>query len=225
MENKILLAVFFFTAIMISGCPENGVERIDTINDEGKEVLDLDYRDFELAAAEMARSMIESGALNKKGGGRYVVATSDIANITTQRINCDLLMAKIEEEIFNSGQAVVTSAVGNISAIDGMVHDIRDVRDSDYGEEFNDTTIVQKGQLIAPELSISGKIFQRIVPYNESAVYKQGQTTKYTGQVQAEYYFQLKLTELASGLRLWQKEVLIGKRGKITVVSYSETEE
>jgi hypothetical protein len=35
-----------------------------------------------------------------------------------------------------------------------------------------------------------------------------------------EYYFQLQVTELASGLRYWQKETLIGKRGSKKVVPW-----
>ncbi|MFA5293875.1 MAG: penicillin-binding protein activator LpoB [Phycisphaerae bacterium] len=205
MRNKILLTVFFIAATFISGCQENEVKRIDTMNDDGKEVLDLDYRDFELAAAEMTRSMIASGAFNKQGGGRYVVATSNIDNITSRRIDTDQLMAKIEEELYSSGQVVMTSAVGGRSSVDKMVHDIRDVRDSQYSDEFKSETLVEKEQLIAPELSISGKIFQNSLRYDKD-------------HVQQEYYFQLKVTELASGLRKWQKEVLIGKRGKITEV-------
>jgi uncharacterized protein (TIGR02722 family) len=206
MRNKILLAGFFVATLFVFGCEEDQIERIDTRNDEGREVLDLDYRDFELAAAEMARSMISSGALNKKDGSRYVVATSYIENITPRRIDTDQLMAKIEEELFNSSQVVITSAVGGRSSVDKMVHDIRDVRDSEYSEEFKSESLMEKEQLIAPELSISGKIFQNSLSYDKE-------------RVQREYYFQLKLTELASGLRLWQKEVLIGKRGKITEVN------
>ncbi len=206
MRNRILLAIFFTAATVISGCQENAVERIDTRNDEGQEVLDLDYRDFELAAAEMARSMISSGIFKKTDGYRYVVATSYIENITPRRIDTDQLMAKIEEELYNSGQVVITSAVGGRSSIDKMVHDIRDVRNSEYSDEFKGESLVEKEQLIAPELSISGKIFQNSLSYDKD-------------RMQREYYFQLKVTELASGLRLWQKEVLIGKRGKITEVN------
>jgi hypothetical protein len=55
-------------------------------------------------------------------------------------------------------------------------------------------------QLIAPELSFSGQIFQRTISYDRK--------TK-----QVEYYFELIVTDLKTGLRFWQKQVQILKRG------------
>jgi len=186
-------------AFALGGCAA-GTTNIDTVNDEGKAVMELDYRDFSQAASEMIQSMIRSGALNKKGGGRYVVATGRIVNDTMQRIDTDQLMAKVEEELMNSGLVTMTSAVGGKGAPDEMIYNTRDIRDSHEGDEFNKDTIAGKGQLIAPELSVSGKIFQKNLRYDNK-------------QQQVEYYFQLKVSDLTSGLRLWQKESIIGKRG------------
>jgi uncharacterized protein (TIGR02722 family) len=177
------------------------------MHDDGKPVLALDYRDFDQAASEMVQSMLGSGALKKEDGGRYVMTTGRIVNDTMQRIDTDQLMAKIEEELLNSGQVVMTSAVGGRGAPDQMIYDTRDLRDSDVGDEFDQDTIAAKGQLIAPELSISGKIFQRNIRYSKKLQ-------------QVEYYFQLKITDLTTGLRFWQKETLIGKRGSSKSVAW-----
>ncbi|NIA17434.1 MAG: penicillin-binding protein activator LpoB, partial [Planctomycetes bacterium] len=112
----------------------------------------------------------------------------------------DQLMAKIEEDLLNSGQVVMTSAVGGKGATDKLIYETRKLRDSEQGEEFNKETMAGKGQLISPDLSISGKILQRNISYD-----------KKTQQI--EYYFQLKVTDLTTGLRFWQKEIIIGKRG------------
>jgi uncharacterized protein (TIGR02722 family) len=175
---------------------------IDTMNDEGKAVMALDYRDFDMAASKMVQSMLSSGALKKQGGGRYVVATGRIVNDTTQRIDTDQLMAKIETEILNSGQAVMTSAIG--SGSDELLNETRELRDS---EEFDPNTVAKRKTLIAPELTISGKIFQRNIRYDRNTQ-------------QIEYYFQLKLSDVKSGLRFWQDETLIGKRGSNRSVSW-----
>lgn len=204
--TKLLLPVMMLTAIVLAGCGPKTVN-IDTINDDGKAVMGLDYRDFDQAASQMLQSLFSSGALNKNDGGRYVVATGRIVNDTMQRINTDQLMAKIEEELMNSGQVAMTSAMGNESAVDDMVYQARDIRDSEYSEDFNEETVVAKKQLIAPELSISGKIIQRNISYDNN-------------QQQVEYYFQLKLTDLTTGLRFWQKETVIGKRGSNKSVSW-----
>ncbi len=200
------LALLFVLPLLMAGC-EN-VQKIDTTNDTGKQVMAMDYRDFDQAASEMIQSLLSSGVLAKQDGGKYVLTTGVITNDTMQRIDTDLLSSKIEEDLTNSGQVVMTSAIGGKeSNRDSMVNDLRDVRDSAKGDEFKQDTLPGKGQLISPDLSLSGKIYQRDLRYD-----------KKTQQV--EYYFQLKITDLRSGLRFWQKEVLIGKRGSNKTVSW-----
>ena len=201
-----LLGTIVLVSILVAGCAPETVN-IDIVHDDGKAVMALDYRDFDQAASGMIQSMFGSGALNKPGGGRYVMATGRIINDTMQRIDTDQLMAKIEEELLNSGQVVMTSAVGGKGAPDEMIYEVRDIRDSAVGDEFDQDTIAAKGQLIAPELSISGKIFQRNLRYDKN-------------RQQDEYYFQLKITDLTTGLRFWQKESLIAKRGSNKSVSW-----
>lgn len=201
-----LLAIVLTSFLTLSCAPET--ENIDTIHDTGaKAVMSLDYRDFDRAASEMIQSMIQSGVLSKPGGGRYVMATGRIINDTMQRVDTDQLMAKVEQELMNSELVVMTSAVGKQSSVDELVYDVRDIRDSDIGDEFDPNTIAAKKQLISPELSISGKIFQRNLRYDKK-------------RQQVEYYFQLKVTDLTTGLRFWQKEVVIGKRGSNKSVAW-----
>ena len=204
MKKSLILC--FAAVIVLAGCQSSTVKNIDTINDDGKAVMGLDYRDFDQAATAMVSSLIRSGSLNKKDGSRYVVATGRIINDTMQRIDTDQLMAKVEQELMNSGQVAMTSAVGDKAAT-SMVYEMRDMRDSEHADEFQDSTLPAKRQLIAPELSISGKILQRNVKYG-------------TKQQQVEYYFQLRVTDLATGLRFWQEEKIIGKRGSDKMVSW-----
>jgi len=200
MKAKIV-TIIMLAGLAVAGCaPET--TNIDIMNDEGKAVMALDYRDFDQAASKLIQSMVGSGALKKEGGGRYVVATGRIVNDTMQRIDTDQLMVKVETEMLNSGQAVMTSAIG--SGADELLHETRELRDSD---EFNQETTAQKKTLIAPELTISGKIFQRNIRYDRN-------------RQQVEYYFQLKLSDVKSGLRFWQDEVLVGKRGSDKSVAW-----
>ena len=96
--------------LMLSGCA-TATRNIDMNNDKGQAVMGLDYRDFQKAASEAIKSMLQSGALNKRGGGRYVLAISRIVNDTMQRINTDQLIKKIRVELLQSGKVVVTTAV------------------------------------------------------------------------------------------------------------------
>ena len=203
MRTKTIIAL---VGLLLAGCAQK-TENIDIVNDEGKAVMELDYRDFAQAASEMIQSMISSGTLKKPGGGRYVMTTGRVTNDTMQRIDTDQLMAKIEEELLNSGQVVMTSAVGGGGAPDEMIYEMRDIRDSATGDEFKQETLAGKKTLIAPELSIAGKIIQRNIRYDR-------------GRQQVEYYFQLMITDLTTGLRFWQKESIIGKRGSNRSVAW-----
>jgi uncharacterized protein (TIGR02722 family) len=200
MIKKLLAFVLLASSVAFVGC-NTPTENVDTINDQGKAVMQLDYRDFDRAASEMVQSMIASGTFKKEGGGRYVVAKGRIVNDTMQRIDTDQLMAKVEQEMTRSGLIVMTAAVGAGNAPkDSLVHSVREIRDSDKADEFNKDTLQAKGQLIAPELSISGKIIQRNVHYDNN-------------KQQVEYYFQLQMNNLTNGLVFWQNENIIGKRG------------
>jgi uncharacterized protein (TIGR02722 family) len=200
-----MLQIITISSILLAGC-EQQTAYIDTMHDTGKPVMALDYRDFDQAASEMVQSMLASGALKKADGSRYVMATGRIVNDTMQRIDTDQLMAKVEQELLNSGQVVMTSAVG--SKTDQLTYEIRrDIKESDIGDEFDQNTLPEKGTLIAPHLSVSGKIFQRNIRYDND-------------RQQVEYYFQLRVSEIASGVVIWQNETLIGKRGSNKSVAW-----
>jgi hypothetical protein len=192
--------------LMVVGCTPP-TKRVDMTNDEGKPVMELDYRDFDVAATEMVQSMLTAGVFKKQDGSRYVVTTAKVVNDTMQRIDTDQLTFKIEQELMNSGQVTMSAAVGGKGAPDQMVHQMRELRDSEKADEFKDSTMPGKGQILAPELSISGKILQRNVRYDKNLQ-------------QVEYYFQLRVADIASGTTFWQKESIIGKRGSKKVVPW-----
>ena len=198
--SLVLAALVLF---FLGGCAQK-TENIDMANDNGQAVMGLDYRDFQQAASESVESMLQSGAVNKRDGGRYVLAVSRIVNDTMQRIDTDQLIKKIRVDLLRSGRVVVTTAVGADGPEDNMAFQARELRNSD---EFNQDTVAKKGQMIAPELSLSGKIIQRNVRVN-----------KKTQQV--EYYFQLTLTDINTGLAFWEGETVIGKRGSSKNVAW-----
>ncbi len=196
MRKILFITLSLVLAVGIVGC-QTATSNIDTQNDTGKAVLGLDYRDFARAASEMVETMSRSKALSKPAGGRYVMATSVIKNDTDLRIDTDQLMAKIQEELLNSGRVVFTSSIGSGDSVDEMIRQARKLRED---QEFNKSTVQQKGKLIAPDLSISGKLIQKNIDYTRNSR-------------QVEYYIQLRITELESGLIIWQHEKFIGKRG------------
>lgn len=186
----------------ISACTPT--ENIDIYNDQGEAVMGLDYRDFQKAASEAIDSMLASGAVSKADGSRYVLAISRVTNDTMQRIDTDQLVKKIRVELLNSGKVIVTTAVSANGAEDSMAMQARQLRQSD---EFKQSTVAQKGQMIAPELSLSGKIIQRNIKIDNR-------------KQQTEYYFQLSLSNINTGLAVWEGETVIGKRGSNKAVSW-----
>ncbi|MDF1876348.1 penicillin-binding protein activator LpoB [Sulfurimonas sp. SAG-AH-194-L11] len=193
MKMKILTASALCLALL-SGCADK-VSKIDLNNDKGEQVFGLDYRDFQQAASDATQSMLHSAALSKPGGGRYILAISDIRNDTMQHIDTDQLIKKIRIELLNSGKVYLTTAVG--SEEDRMNKKVRELRKDD---EFRNSSISKKGTLVAPDMSLSGKILQRNINMSN-------------GKQQVEYYFMLTLTDLTNGFATWEGETIIGKRG------------
>jgi len=195
MRLKLVLSLAT-AALLFVGCADK-TERIDVHNDQGGQVMALDYRDFNEAAAKSVQSMLQSGAVNKRNGDRVILAISRIKNDTMQHIDTDQLIKKIRVDLLRSGKVVVTTAIGSGDTVDAMNKKARDLRNDD---EFNQGTVQKKGQLIAPDMSLSGKIIQRNITMDD-------------GKQQVEYYFQLTLTEIKTGLAWWEGEEIIGKRG------------
>ncbi len=193
---KLISGALILVMGLMSGCADK-TQRIDIHHDTGDQVMGLDYRDFNQAASAAVQSMLKSGALNKKGGDRYILAISRITNDTMQHIDTDQLIKKIRIELLGSGKVVVTTAVGINGAEDEMSSKARELRQND---EFNQRTVQKKGQLVAPDMSLSGKILQRNISMDD-------------GKQQVEYYFMLSLTEIKTGLAWWEGETVIGKRG------------
>lgn len=193
------LALFLCGAVIISGLSgcATTVSRVNTGDDRGPESIGLNYRDFEIAASEAVQKMLASGAVDNPAGGRYVLAVSRIVNDTMQRIDTDQLTKKIRVELLNSGKVVTTTAVGLQGPEDPMSINARKLRESD---EFNQSTVAAKGQMISPDLSLSGKMIQRTQSVSSR-------------QQRIENYLQLTLTDIRTGLGVWENETLIVKEG------------
>lgn len=189
----------------LSACAENiATTRIDPRADRSEMGMGLDARDFEEAAGAAVQSMLSSGRLDKPAGGRYVMAISRMTNDTMQRIDTDQLVKKIRVDLLNSGKVVTTTAVGLDGAEDPMAMRARELRGS---REFSQANVAGRGRMVAPDLSLSGKILQRNVRLDG-------------GAQRVDYYFQLTITEIASGLAFWENEIPISKRGSNRSVSW-----
>lgn len=200
MIKKSIISVLLF--LMVTGCA-SPTRYVDPAADDGPVSMSLDYRDFEKAATESVESMLASGAVDNPEGGRYVMVVSRVTNDTMQRIDTDQLIKKIRSALLRSGKVVTTTAVGVNGAEDEMNMKARELRES---EEFDQSGVQKKGTLQAPDLSLSGKIIQK--------------NHEVGGDQQVEYYIQLTLTDLETGLAFWEDETPIIKRGSNDTVSW-----
>lgn len=194
----------FSSVLLLVACGGTTPVRVDTGNDTAGTVMGLDYRDFEDAAANMVASMLSSGAVSKPEGGRYVLAISRVTNDTMQRLDTDQLVKKMRVELLRSGKVVVTTAVSGNGAEDAMSYQARELRGND---EFDQDRVAGKGQMVAPDYSLSGKIIQRNNRIDSR-------------NTQVDYYFQMTLTDIDTGLAYWEDEVPIIKRGSSRTVTW-----
>ena len=181
---------------LVAGC-RTPTTRVDLRNDLGPQVAGIDYRDVQHAAQDALQTLYRSGRLDRGDGQMYVMTVGRVKNDTMQSFDTDILTSYITEDLMNNNKVMVTSAMAaGADNRDEMVNAARSVRGN---AEFNQATVAQAGQLVAPTHSVYGKIIQREIRMDN-------------GDKQIEYYFQLRIVELATGLQWWQRQVPIVKR-------------
>ena len=206
MMKTVALSSMIAAATLLTGCAGTKPHYVDPTTDSVV-VMGLDYKDFEKAASQAIDEMIESPLLvhpQAAQGGRYVMAISNILNDTTQRIDTDQLTKKIRVSLLRSGKFITTTAISANGAEDKMTAQVRELKNSSL---INQKTVKKNGTVVAPDFSLSGKIIQR-----NHKIDKRTQ--------QADYYFQLTLTNLENGLAYWEGEYPIIKRGDNRTVSW-----
>ncbi len=213
---------------------------------EMKHVMELEYRDWTATAEEMTESMLKSGAFKKQENPviaiadiendtlqridpdilikkiRTTLVNDGTAQITTgfqnkKEIKTGYLPVTAELNAQSQGVRGNTSqlnAKGNgymaveyeeMNAEDDTTHQVRDTRGND---EYDQSTIAKKGTLVAPNMSLSGKMIQRNLPV-QTGWFDRNDT-------RVEYYLQLTLTNVNTGLSVWEDEKPIVKEGTRT---------
>lgn len=204
-EHRRLLALGLAASLAACAAPGIATQRIDARNDRSPVGMSLDNRDFEQAAQALARSMMESDRLPPRPDGQpRVMVISRITNDTTLRINTNELLQTVKRELSNSGSIVTSTAVGLDGPSDPMVMQARQLRQSG---EFNQRTVAGGGQMVAPDVSLSGQIIQRTVRVDG-------------GAQRVDYNFQLTLTNIRTGIAIWEGQEVISRLGDGRTVSW-----
>ncbi|MGB1291807.1 MULTISPECIES: penicillin-binding protein activator LpoB [unclassified Pseudoalteromonas] len=205
--KKIILATVLPAVILVSGC-QSTTKYVDSGN-ESIAVLGLSQRDFDQAANQALNDIIASPLLvhpEADKGGRYILSIYNIINDTSQRIDTDQLVKKIRVGLLQSGKFLTTTAVNFTGSgpEDTSSTKVRELNDSAL---INKNTVKKNGTVISPDFSLSGKIIQRTNRVNRS-------------EQLVEYYFQLTLTQLETGLAYWEGEYPIAKTGSNDSVTW-----
>lgn len=192
-------------SVAVTGC-KSTTSYVDNSNNKIV-TMGLSHKDFDGAANKALGEMIDSPLLahpEAAQGGRYVLAISNIINDTSQRIDTDQLTKKIRVGLLRSGKFLTTTAIGLNGAEDEMTAKVRELNNSKL---VNKATTKKNGTVISPDFSLSGKIIQRTNKIDRS------------NQL-VDYYFQLTLTQLETGLAYWEGEYPISKKGSNDSVTW-----
>ncbi|HOK03980.1 MAG TPA: penicillin-binding protein activator LpoB [Victivallales bacterium] len=190
-------------AIFASGCGTDPA-RIDA---SGTDTItttdDVNVKDWQIAAEKCVNSLLTSGVLLRNDGRKSVIMVSTVKNSTNQHIDIQILTQKIRTAILRSGQALTTTAVSADGPEDKATKQVRDLQDD---EMFNQNTVQKMGTVIAPDYSLAGEITQ--------------QSTRQGRMRESYFYFHLTLTDLKTGLAVWEDEVEIAKQAKKPLVGF-----
>ncbi|RDU57319.1 penicillin-binding protein activator LpoB [Helicobacter sp. MIT 99-5507] len=197
--------LFTLICIIFVGC-HTKTQYIELDQSKEYTTTGLDYHDIANAAEQSVKSLLSSGYAKRLDSSKpKVLVISDVLNDTMQMINTEQLTRKITRDLRNSGKFILTLALSsNGSSKDPMIDISREARDN---AEFNQYTTIEQGELIAPELSLSGRIVQKNARVSSS-------------EQRIDYYFLLTLVDLKSGLVLWDDEVNIIKLGSNKSVAW-----
>lgn len=192
---------FIPIALGLALCACGGTRVVD-LNDQKEvaamqDVMELEYRDWTKTAETMTQSMLKNGAF--RAVKNPVIAMGPIVNDTQQRFDTDILTKKIRTTLMKSGTVQVAT---NFSGEDTTTEKMRSMR---ANAEYDQETIAKTGTLVAPNMSLSGKMLQRNLKL-DSGWFSSVDT-------RVEYYLQLTLTDLKTGLSVWEDEQPIIKEG------------
>lgn len=188
------VAMMLFIALGFYGCA-GGTKYIDV---ESKEYISssLDLNDIKKSANDALNSLFQSPFFEKINPDNPVVlAISDFTNDTTIKLDMEQITARIVEELQNSRKFLVTRAIsGDGGSIDQMIDKSRRARDD---EEYNQDSVIEKGEKISASSSLSGKVGQRI--------------TRIGSNQRVDYFFKIEIVDLKTGLLSWSKTIDISK--------------
>jgi uncharacterized protein (TIGR02722 family) len=194
--KSLLLASAGLGLLVLTGCQttgnqaryieSGGTESITTLNQ-------INIQDWQQAADRLVQSLLQSGTLERAPEQPAILAISRIINNTQQQVDTDALIKKIRVDLNKTGKVVTTTTVG----LGGRAEDPLAKSEAEYRAFMSDE---EQEALPKPYYSLSGKLLEDRVRAGKDR--------------QVTYSFQLSLTEIGTGLAVWEDETQISKLGR-----------
>lgn len=194
MEKLIRRVCLLAMPLLLTACASTVVSTNPRANKDGINTFGLTTVDFEFAAKKSLDDFMMSPWLAKKDG-RWLVQIGNVRNETTQEIDTKRLTQRMMSHMTRNGKFAFSSVGGSMA--DSNVKDYRQLENSDLYDQ--DTGA--KGKATKPDLSMIGEIAQTT---NISAD---------RSKQQLEYEFRLRVTDLSSGVIVFDSLVPIDKLG------------
>ena len=194
MEKFIRRVCLLALPLLLTACASTVVSTNPRANKDGINTFGLTTVDFEFAAKKSLDDFMMSPWLAKKDG-RWLVQIGNVRNETTQEIDTKRLTQRMMSHMTRNGKFAFSSVGGSMA--DSNVKDYRQLENSDLYDQ--DTGA--KGKATKPDLSMIGEVAQTT---NVSAD---------RSKQQLEYEFRLRVTDLSSGIIVFDSLVPIDKLG------------
>ena len=203
MKNAFVLSLCaVLCATLLSGCGSSA-RRIDPTTQGVTTVSDVNTRDWQDVSTRAVNSLIASGALVRPDGRKTIVMINEVRNRSGASARTQILTNKMRQALLASGKALTTTAVGGNGPEDNATRQIRELENDDL---FNQATVQKRGTVIAPDMSLSGEIINQATNV--------GRTSENT------FYFHVVLTDLQTGLAVWEDNFEISKQETVNIFGY-----
>jgi len=185
--------------LSLAGCSSPRDSKYIEAND-GSGIVSIDsvnVQDFALAADTMLKSLYDSPAFvgAKRPDGSPILMVGRVTNDTGSNFDTSQLVKKMTVSLTKSGKVRVAKAIG-----------FGGPEDQAAAEARKSQAVVLTAKPLIPDFTLSGKILE-----NRAAA---------RGVQQTSYIFQLSLTEVKTGLAVWEEEKTITKQGSRNSIGF-----
>lgn len=212
------LPLLVAAALLTVGCSNvnSGARRIDPTGNETITTLDgLDIQDATDAAGAMSESLLASGVLGRDGKPS-IIAIDRYVNSTRSQIDRDTVIKKIRVSLSKAGVAQTMTTIDSRGELGGESNiatrqqrqNLEDQRTDDF---LSDRT-TQPVRTPVPDYALTYKILEDTATAGGEGLSRKTKQITYT--------FQMSLTDVQTGIAVWEDETQVTKQGKKASVGW-----